>query len=379
MEFTFQHDSARIRLAHQRLKAAYELEPGAQTPVVEPGGYARQHCFQELFADLDKMLDHAVRWANAMAATGSDWPPFIDTYCGVVMVAEAFGCEVVFTPGSDPWTRSAVPDLNHVWNLKPKKLEETPTIRRLSEWVDYAQRKIGTDLPIWTMDVQSPFSVAARVVESTELLIGCITDPKAVHHLCDMITDVSIEMIRRHLAQMEHPGFPGRNFPSISEDIGICIADDTPLIMLSPEMYREFALPYNSRIGEAFGGVHLHSCGDYRANLDNTLDIKNLRSIQLHAGQGEFPLPESSAEDCPFNHARGKVAMLVDTNGIARADAYRNRPREHYAEYVLPRLLNGSMDGVILQSCGAGGDMPDLPAALEWTRRQVKNGRGAVA
>jgi hypothetical protein len=183
-----------------------------------------------------------------------------------------------------------------------------------------------------------------------------------------MITDFSIEFMRRHIAQIEHPGFPGRNFPSIADDIGICIADDTPLIMLSPEMYREFALPYNSRIGEAFGGVHLHSCGDYRHNLDNALAIANLRSIQLHAGPGEFPLPETPDEDAALNRARGRVAMFVDTGGVARGDEFRGRPRRHYEEYVLPRLLNPAPAGLILQSCGTGDDMPDAGEALRWTR-----------
>jgi uroporphyrinogen-III decarboxylase len=306
-----------------------------------------------------------------LAAADNDWLPFIDTMCGVVFDAQAFGCEVVYGEGGVAWTRPATCDISQVWSLKPMKHEEAPLIRRLSEWVDYAQRKFGTEVPMWTMDLQSPFSIAAHIVEPTELLTACITDPKAVHHLCQMVTEFSIEMMRRHLAQLEHPGFPGRNFPSISDSIGICIADDTPLIMLSPEMYREFALPYNSRIGQEFGGVHVHSCGDYRHSLDNVLEITNVRSIQVHAGPGEFPLPESPDEDCPFNRARKRVTCFVDTNSVCRADEYENRPREHYAEYVVPRLRPTRTTGIILQSCGTGEGVPDAEAALRWTRSQL--------
>lgn len=371
MPFNFDPHSPAVRRAHQRLAAAYALTPGAPVPVVEPGGYARKYSTQERLADLDKMLEDAVGWADAMAANGSDWAPFIDTFCGVCMVPEAFGCPVLHTPGADPWTEPLLRDVSGVWSLKPPKLGESYMVRRLFDWVEFAQCRLGTALPIWTMDIQSPFSVAARIVDPTELIMACVTEPKAVHHLCRMVTEFSIELTLAHLQQMEHPGYPGRNFPSISDDIGVCIADDTPLIMLSPEMYAEFAVPYNEQIAAALGGAHIHSCGDYRHNLDNLLRTKGVRSIQLHAGPGEFRLPATPDEDCAFNRARGRVAMLVDANPISRGDAWKERPRTFYADYVLPCLRQGPLTGVILQSCGPGEKGDSLAAALAWTRGQL--------
>jgi len=143
--------------------------------------------------------------------------------------------------------------------------------------------------------------------------------------------------------------------------------------MLSPEMYREFALPYNCRIGEVFGRLHIHSCGDYRHNLDNLMSITGAASIQVHAGPGEFPLPATTEEDCPFNRARNRMTLFVDTNDVARGDPYRARYREHYAEYVLPRLCASSLDGVILQACGCppGSGLAEHNEALRWTRHEL--------
>ncbi len=373
IELNFDPHSERIARAHCKLEAAYKRHPGHEIPVVEPYVYPNLDTTEESVADLDRMLEQAVGWANSLAATDNDWPPVILTFCSVVMVPEAFGCEVVFHPGQNPWARHALSDIKQVWRLKPAKMNEVPMIRRQIEWIDYAQRKLGTDIPIWTLDIQSPFSVAAQIVEPDELLAACLTSPREVHHLCQMVTDYSIDMMQKQFEIMEHPGFPGANFPSISENIGICIADDSPLIMLSPEMYREFALPYNCQLGEMFGGIHIHSCGDYRHNLDNLLDITNIRSIQVHAGQGEFPLPETAEEDCPFNRARRKLAFFVDVNDIALGDEYRGRYKEHYTEYVLTRLRAGDLTGCILQSCGCppGANLDDFNAALDWTRQQV--------
>ena len=371
----FDPQAEQIVTARKRLAAAYARQAGAEVPVVELEVCTLPHTPQQAFDDLDKMLDNSAAWARALAETDNDWPPFIQNYCSVVMVPEAFGCEVIFAEdGQQPWAKHAIYDIEKVWDLKPMRVGESSVIKRQIEWVDYSQRKLGTEVPFWTLDIQSPFSVAAQIVEPSELLTACVTHPKEVHHVCKMVTEFWIEFMNQHLAQMEHPGFPGANFPSISENIGICIADDTPLIMLSPQMYREFALPYNSQLSEIFGGSHIHSCGNYSHNLDNLLKIKNIRSIQLHAGPGEFRLPETAAEDHPFNRARQKLAYFVDVNDIARGDMYRGKHRELLSEYVIPRLQTQDMTGCILQSCGCkpGSSFDDYKAAISWTRQQLQ-------
>lgn len=376
--FDFDPHSARIQTARRRLAAAYARQAGAEVPVVDPGSPPAAIPLRARLDDNEKMLEYAVGWANSLAATDNDWPPFLDAFCTVPMVPEAFGAGLRIRDG-DIAVQPAIDDIGRVWALKPRSMEETGTIRRMFEWIEFAQRRLGGGVPIWIADVQSPFSVAAQIVSPAELLASCITDPKAVHHLCRMVTDFTLELMRKHIAQVDNPCFPGRNFPSIPDQIGICIADDTPLVMLSPAMYREFAFPYNAEIGKAFGGIHIHSCGNYRHNLDNLLDLPGIRSIQVHAGPGEFPLPETADEDAAFNRARRQVAYFIDANDVTRGDVYRSRPRRHYGEYVIPRLRQADLAGCILQSCGTSPAEPDADAAIQWTRRQLASEHGMEA
>ncbi len=378
--FSFNPQSERITRAEKRLAAAYRREPGHIVPIVGPTPPFPTYSERECVEDLDKMLATSAARANAMAETDNDDVPLINTYCSVPIVPQAFGCQIEYSPDGIAWSKSAIIDINRVWSLKPMKISEAPLIHRLSQWIDYAQCRLGTEVPFWTSDLQSPFSVAVEIVDSSELFIACITQPKAVHHLCQMITDFSIEWMRRHLSQMEHPGFPGRNFPSISDNIGICIADDTPLVMLSPEMYREFALPYNSQIGEAFGGIHIHSCGNYLVNLDNLLQIKNIRSIQAHAGPGEIPLPVTATEAGPFNRARRRLAYKIDTNSVSWADQFRDK-EAIYRDYIIPRLAQGDLTGCILESA-SGPDIKTVADAnywTQWTRDQLAMASGKIA
>ncbi len=371
--YNFDPNSYRIKEAHKRLKAAYNREKDAVVPVVDPnsGISLPKYTAKDVLTDMDKMLEHSVMWANGLAMTDNDWPPFLNTFCGVPMVPEAFGSEVMFVDDGTAYAPPFISDIEQVWTMKPKKVGDSSMIKRLFEWVDLSQRKLGTEVPLWTTDIQSPFSVAVQIVEHEEILMACYTNPKAIHHLCRMITDFTIDFMKQHIAQMEHACFPGRNFPSISENIGICIADDTPLVMLSPDMYMEFAYPYNAELGEIFGGIHIHSCGDYRHNLDSLLKLPTLKSIQLHAGKGEFILPKTAEEDCAFNRARKQITYFVDSGNIAAGDGYKDRSQDHYVEYVLPRLKAGDMTGCILQSCGVSPDLPDVDSALKWTRQQV--------
>jgi hypothetical protein len=52
----------------------------------------------------------------------------------------------------------------------------------------------------------------------------------------------------------------------VPESFGASISIDS-LVMYGPDFYREFVAPSIERIGEAFGPVAAHSCGDFSANV----------------------------------------------------------------------------------------------------------------
>ncbi|MCD6509007.1 MAG: hypothetical protein J7L11_01255 [Thermoprotei archaeon] len=76
--------------------------------------------------------------------------------------------------------------------------------------------------------------------------------------------------------------WPGHLFSWAPPNSGISVSNDMVMV-LSPKLYKEFALPYLNRIAKEFGGLFLHSCGDYSHNLENVLSIYNLRAIDIHS------------------------------------------------------------------------------------------------
>ncbi|MGC8778258.1 MAG: hypothetical protein ACP5Q4_06225, partial [Candidatus Caldatribacteriaceae bacterium] len=62
------------------------------------------------------------------------------------------------------------------------------------------------------------------------------------------------------------------------------------LALLSPKLYREFALPYLTRLSQTFGGVFIHSCGNFVHNLPVLREVKGLRGVNF--GATETPVEE---------------------------------------------------------------------------------------
>jgi len=56
---------------------------------------------------------------------------------------------------------------------------------------------------------------------------------------------------------------------------GISGSDDN-MVMLSPKTYEEAVVPYNGLLGEYFGGVAVHSCGQIGHNIPAVLTTKNI-------------------------------------------------------------------------------------------------------
>ena len=312
--------------------------------------FNQPYLYKETFTDFEKMEKASRIIIDGMYRAESDNPPFVNTFCSIGMVAEAFGCEIQIPDKEMPWALRGISDICDVYSVKPKSVRSLSYYKRQREWTDYAQRKIGVDLPYWSLDIQSPFSVAAQIVGTEELLMACYDEPAAVHHLLRMITDVTMELHDDHMRQMERPGYPGRNFPTISENIGLCMADDTPLIMLSGDMYREFALPYANILGRHYGGLHIHSCGAYMRNMDAALKIENVKSVQFHAGPGEFVLPEHPGEKCAFTQAMQAVTLYIDTTQVSLTDRWAGKPLDFYKEYLIPRLKNNTPGNFMLET-----------------------------
>jgi hypothetical protein len=97
-----------------------------------------------------------------------------------------------------------------------------------------------------------------------------------------MLAAVSDELIRFTQRQSAMLGGvlarPGHGFASSRAGSGIGLSTDN-LLMISPAMFEEFCVPDCARIGAAFGGTAMHSCGNWGRWLEAMKKIPNLTMV----------------------------------------------------------------------------------------------------
>ena len=127
--------------------------------------------------------------------------------------------------------------------------------------------------------IEMPFAEACCLCGVADFMMLLIQDPKTAHAILDAFTAIAIDF---GLAQ----------YAAGAPMIG---AGDAAASLISPEMYREFALPYEQRVTQALheagATVKLHICGDSRKILsDMTESGSDLYNL-------DHPVPLDSARE----------------------------------------------------------------------------------
>lgn len=189
-----------------------------------------------------------------------------DTLASVSMMdlsveAEAFGAQVRFSDDEVPTVIGAL-----VSSLEEAEALAVPEITagRCGKYVEAMQKACTmiTDRPVFA-GVIGPFSLAGRLMDVSEAMIYCYTDPDMVHTVMKKTTEFLINYINAYQKT-------GAN--------GVVMAE--PLTgLLSPDLAKEFSEGYVRQIVEAVQTddfiVIYHNCGDnIRLMADSILATK---------------------------------------------------------------------------------------------------------
>lgn len=105
--------------------------------------------------------------------------------------------------------------------------------------------------------IDMPFAEACSLCGVTEFMMLIMDDPPVAHAVLEFLTLIDVDFAVSQVEAGAHM-------------IG---AGDAAASLISPELYREFALPYEKRVAEAIHNagalVKLHICGNTSALLDD--------------------------------------------------------------------------------------------------------------
>lgn len=222
-----------------------------------------------------------------------------------ILIRDRFGvdaitaCSDAFRITADLGAEMAYPENTPPFALKPRItkegdlacLDRPDPLDRSTRMVDRIEaikqmaRYAGDDTLIlgW---IDMPFAEACSVCGVTQFLLLLVDSPEFAHKILNFLSEIVIDFA---LAQIE------AGAPMIG-------AGDAAASLISPSMYREFALPYEQRIVDAIhqadGLIKLHICGNTTAllndmissnadlfNVDHLVDFQTARNTYSAAGK----------------------------------------------------------------------------------------------
>jgi MtaA/CmuA family methyltransferase len=167
-----------------------------------------------------------------------------------------FGAEIEFPEDDLPLSRTPrLQELDHLKTLRPP---DPYTGRRMSDRLEALRsfrEKVGGEVPIMGW-VEGALAEAADLRGVSNIMLDLAENPEWVEELLEICVEVEIAFAR---AQVE----AGADIIGLGDAVGS---------LVSPGMYRQFALPYEQRI---FAAVHemgalcrLHICGNTNKIVD---------------------------------------------------------------------------------------------------------------
>jgi hypothetical protein len=241
--------------------------------------------------DPAKFLEAQLVEINDQIAYQGDFVPCLCPAFGVISIPAAFGCEVVWWEDNFPSVRPiSLPDPTAIRDL-PRPNISSGEMGRVLETTRFFIDKTSGRIPIRLTDIQGPLDSAALIMGHTEFFAAVRTHPWEVLHFLQMITDFTIECAKAQREVVRGRGVefvPSLFQPWIPDGFGISVSNDAS-VMISADEHDEFCLPYLNQISDAFGGITIHSCGNWLHQVPSLAKVRGLRGLEFGASETPFP------------------------------------------------------------------------------------------
>ncbi|MBI2440253.1 MAG: hypothetical protein HYV35_02665 [Lentisphaerae bacterium] len=252
-----------------------KVEDPPEDAIVLPGPRKRH-------PEMDKAIRYLIAHAGALgnAKRPHDRFPclFIDRkhYGHSQRLAEPFGTQTLIE-GHHAQAMPVIASLADVAHLRLKPLKECRYLKRSLEVLRYYYESTAGRYYIPHMVTTGACDTVNYATGSTLLLEGFYTNPKAVHQLLRMATEIIIEHIRACKA------IAGDRLISDHTQLldgCYCICSELRS-QFSPEHFAEFEAPYLKQIGDAIGPLHIHVSGPIEHSIPATLRDANIRHVKF--------------------------------------------------------------------------------------------------
>ncbi len=213
-----------------------------------------------------------------------DFVPYLMPWFGTIVAASAFGCKIEFPYKQDPAANPRFYPVQTAEDIKQLQIPDPEKDGLMPKVLDFLRyMKQNSFLPVGITDFQGPLTTANQLMGYDKLIYLMHDSPNLAHELMDKVTEGLIRWVKK---QKEVIGEAWNECISdqqvyTGKHAGVWFSDDDA-VLISAKMYKEFVVPYNSRILEAFGGGCVHYCGNATHHADNFLNTKGLLALNIY-------------------------------------------------------------------------------------------------
>ncbi len=139
--------------------------------------------------------------------------------------------------------------------------------------------KIKKYVSVYHPDAQGPLDVA-ELLWGSEMFYALYDSPELVHDLLNLVTDTYIQLMERWYKLYPDEKGWANHWPPLAHRGKILIRNDSAM-NLSPEMYEEFAKPYDAKLLNHFDGGAVHFCGRGDHYIEILSSIPKLYAVNI--------------------------------------------------------------------------------------------------
>ena len=206
-------------------------------------------CVSLLGVTVRELISDSALQANGMKAVAdrTDTAASV-SFMDLSVEAECFGAEVAVSDDEVPTVKGRI--INDMDEAEALQIPEVGS-GRTQLYIDAIEKacKVITDRPVLAGMI-GPFSLAARLLDVSEIMMDCYDDPDMVHIVLQKVTSFLIQYAKAYKSA-------GAN--------GIVMAEPVAGL-LSPALEEEFASPYVKKIVDAVQSdefiIIYHNCGN---------------------------------------------------------------------------------------------------------------------
>ena len=263
---------------------------------------------------------------NSAVLAGRSGCPGVRTNYGTGILSSLFGAEIFTMPygmNTLPTTRP----LSGTEDIKRLLDKGVPSLdggfgKRVFEMGEYfaeafsRRPKLRKYVPVYHPDLQGPLDIC-ELMWGGEMFYAMYDEPELVHRLLRLVTDTYAAFLDRWYRLFPSDGVKSTHWNRLYYRGRILLRCDSAM-NLSPELYAEFALPYDAELLRHFGGGAMHFCGRGDHYIGLLGGIPELTAVNLSQ-------PHLNDMEKIYQNTVDRGIVLADFSR-KQAEADQNRP-----------------------------------------------------